>query len=69
MTTYRVTINGRPDITVDCDDITIGSDGSSSFYAADDTLVAYVPAASLSHIERIAKKCEHIGPFCAGKCN
>ena len=55
MTTYRVTLNGRPDITVDCDDFTIGSGGEVTFYADDDTVVAYVPAASLSHIVRESK--------------
>lgn len=57
MTTYRVALNGLPDIIVDCDELMIGNDGEVTFYADDDTITAYVPAASLSHIVRAAKKC------------
>ena len=56
MTTYRVTLNGRPDIVVECDSFRFDADSNAIFTTGSD-VVAYVPAASLAHIVREPQKC------------
>ena len=60
MATYRVTLNGNDyphnSISVECDDIRFDNDSGVTFLK-DKALVAYVPAANVRAIERVATKC------------